>query len=185
MTVPIARRKFVVALAGAAAAWPLAAGAQQPNRVRRIGVLMPYDENDPVVKPRLSAFTQDLASLGWAEGRNLRVDLRWLGDGSDINRIRALARLSWLNLPCALMPAIGYSKRTFAAASLPRHRGRSMLLSSGDSESGPGPFGGDWDEADLDRLAIGCNPGHWIILRYMGTESIPSRAYAKMVQMFI
>jgi hypothetical protein len=67
-------------------------------------------------------------------------------------------------------------------ASLPRHRGRSMILSSGDSESGPGPFGGDWDEADLDRLAIGCNRGHWIIVRYMGTESIPFRAYAKLMQ---
>jgi putative ABC transport system substrate-binding protein len=69
--------------------WPLAARAQQGNRVRRIGVLMPRDEN-PEGKHLLSAFTQALAGLGWTEGRNVRMDLRWGGD--DINRIRALAQ---------------------------------------------------------------------------------------------
>src|SRR6516165_6495737 len=88
MTVPIARRKFVVALAGAAA-WPLAARAQQGERVRRIGVLMPYGENDPAMKLRVSAFTQALADLGWTDGRNVRIDLRWWGN--DIERMRALA----------------------------------------------------------------------------------------------
>jgi putative tryptophan/tyrosine transport system substrate-binding protein len=58
--------------------------------MRRIGVLMAGDENDPVWKPRLSAFTQALADSGWTEGRNVRMDLRWYGD--DINRIRALAQ---------------------------------------------------------------------------------------------
>src|SRR6516225_607466 len=90
MTVSIARRKFVVALAGAAAAWPLAARAQQGDRVRRIGVLMTGDENDPGAKRSVSAFTQALADLGWTDGRNVRMDLRW--DGADINRIPALAR---------------------------------------------------------------------------------------------
>ena len=89
MTVPIARRKFVVALAGAAA-WPLAARAQPGDRVRRIGWLMPDDENDPVAKTRLTAFTQALADLGWTDGRNVRMDVRW--GGGDINRIRALAQ---------------------------------------------------------------------------------------------
>ena len=84
----IQRRGFITLLGGAAA-WPLAAGAQQGDRVRRIGVLMPDDENDPVAKTRLTAFTQSLAGLGWAEGRNVRTELRWTG--SDINRIRALA----------------------------------------------------------------------------------------------
>jgi putative ABC transport system substrate-binding protein len=83
------RRKFIAGLGGAAA-WPLAARAQQGGRVRRIGVLMTGDENDPVWKPRLSAFTQALAGLGWTDGRNLRIDLRWAG--GDINRIRALAQ---------------------------------------------------------------------------------------------
>jgi putative ABC transport system substrate-binding protein len=83
------RRDFITLLGGAAA-WPLAALAQQPVRMRRIGVLMPLDENDPVWKPRLSAFTQALPDLGWTEGRNARMDLRWAGD--DTNRIRALAQ---------------------------------------------------------------------------------------------
>jgi putative ABC transport system substrate-binding protein len=84
----IGRRDFI-ALLGGAAAWPLAAWAQQGDRVRRIGVLMPGDENDPVAKPVLSAFTQALAGLGWTDGRNMRIDLRW--SGADINRARALA----------------------------------------------------------------------------------------------
>jgi len=88
MTVPIARRKFVVAL-GSAAAWPLAARAQQGERVRRIGVLVPGDENDPVRKTYVSAITQALAGLGWTDGRNMRMELR---GGGDINRIRALAQ---------------------------------------------------------------------------------------------
>jgi putative ABC transport system substrate-binding protein len=82
------RRTFIAGLA-VATAWPLAARAQQDDRVRRIGVLTPYEENDPVAKTRLSAFTQALADLGWTDGRNLRMDLRWYG--SDNNRIRALA----------------------------------------------------------------------------------------------
>jgi putative ABC transport system substrate-binding protein len=57
--------------------------------MRRIGVLMGSDENDPLVKPRLSALTQALAGLGWTDGRNVRRELRW--GGFDINRIRALA----------------------------------------------------------------------------------------------
>ena len=83
------RREFILLLGGAAA-WPLAARAQQGDRVRRIGVLMPTDENDPVANPALSAFTQTLAGLGWTDGRNVRIDLRWAG--GDINRILALAR---------------------------------------------------------------------------------------------
>jgi putative ABC transport system substrate-binding protein len=83
------RREFIAGLGGVAA-WPLAARAQQGDRVRRIGVLSPNDENDPESKRRLSAFTQALADLGWNDGRNLRMDLRWAGD--DINRIRALAQ---------------------------------------------------------------------------------------------
>jgi putative ABC transport system substrate-binding protein len=82
------RREFIAGLG--AAAWPLAARAQQGNPVRRIGVLMPFDENDPVAKPRVPAFTQALAGFGWTDGRNVRVDVRWAG--YDTNRIRALAQ---------------------------------------------------------------------------------------------
>jgi putative ABC transport system substrate-binding protein len=89
MSICLRRREFIAGLGGAAA-WPLAARAQQGNRVRRIGVLTPLDENDPFWKSRVSAFTQALADLGWTDGRNVRIDLRWYGD--DINRIRALAQ---------------------------------------------------------------------------------------------
>ena len=83
------RREFIAGL-GTAAAWPLASRAQQGERMRRIGVLMPLDENDPVAKTFVSAFTQALAGLGWTDGRNVRMDFRWTG--GDINRIRAFAR---------------------------------------------------------------------------------------------
>jgi putative ABC transport system substrate-binding protein len=89
MRISLRRRKFIAGLGGAAA-WPLAVRAQQGNRVRRIGVLHPGEENDPPWKARLSAFTQALADLGWTDGRNVRMDLRWAGD--DINRTRALAQ---------------------------------------------------------------------------------------------
>jgi putative tryptophan/tyrosine transport system substrate-binding protein len=72
------RREFIAGLGGAVAL-PLASHAQQPERRRRIGVLMPWDENDPVTKLLLSAFTQALADLGWAVGRNVRMDFRWAG----------------------------------------------------------------------------------------------------------
>jgi putative ABC transport system substrate-binding protein len=83
------RRDFITLLGGAAA-WPLAARAQQGGRMRRIGVLMPRDENDPVAKTSVSAFIQALAGLGWSDGRNLRMDVRWGGD--DTNRMRAFAQ---------------------------------------------------------------------------------------------
>jgi putative ABC transport system substrate-binding protein len=83
------RREFITFLGGAAAAWPLAARAQQGDRVRRIGVLS-TDENVPMLKTWVSAFTQALADLGWTDSRNVRMDLRWGGD--DIDRFRALAQ---------------------------------------------------------------------------------------------
>jgi putative ABC transport system substrate-binding protein len=83
------RREFIAGL-GSTAAWPLVAHAQQGDRVRRIGVLVPYDDNDPPIKARISEFTQALAGLGWIDGRNVRLHLRWTG--GDINRIRAVAQ---------------------------------------------------------------------------------------------
>jgi putative ABC transport system substrate-binding protein len=85
----IRRREFIAGLGGAAA-WPLAAQAQQGDRVRRIGVLMPFDENIPAAKTFVSEFSQALSGLGWTDGRNVRMDLRWAG--ADINRIRTLAQ---------------------------------------------------------------------------------------------
>jgi len=71
------RREFITLLGGAAAAWPLAAHAQQGERMRRIGVLMGYAESDLEAQAWVAAFREGLQKLGWAEGRNIRIDLRW------------------------------------------------------------------------------------------------------------
>ena len=83
------RREFIAGL-GSTAAWPAVARAQQGDRVRPIGVLMPYDENDPEGRRRLSAFTQSLVDLGWTDDRNVRMEFRWAG--GDIDRMRSLAQ---------------------------------------------------------------------------------------------
>jgi putative ABC transport system substrate-binding protein len=70
-------RRNMLTLLGGAAAWPVAARAQQPERMRRIGVLMPGAENNPQYQARIKAFQQELQKAGWAERRNLRIDLRW------------------------------------------------------------------------------------------------------------
>jgi putative ABC transport system substrate-binding protein len=82
------RRDFIAGL-GSAAAWPVVARAQQGEQMRRIGVLQGRDENDPASKTYVSAFTQALADLGWTDGRNVRMDLRW--EVGDTDRIRAVA----------------------------------------------------------------------------------------------
>jgi putative tryptophan/tyrosine transport system substrate-binding protein len=83
------RREFITLLGGAAAAWPLAARAQQPQRVRRIGVFMPGVADDPEYEARNAAFLQGLGEVGWIVGRNVRIDYRW-GAG-DVERYRAIA----------------------------------------------------------------------------------------------
>jgi putative ABC transport system substrate-binding protein len=70
------RRAFIVGLGGAVA-WPLVARAQQPERVRRIGVLMALAENDSEAQPRIETLRQGLKELGWIEGRNIQIDYRW------------------------------------------------------------------------------------------------------------
>jgi putative ABC transport system substrate-binding protein len=72
----VKRREFITLLGGAAA-WPLAAGGQQPERVRRVGVLMPFAEDDPETQPRVTALRQGLSLLGWNAGRNLQIEHRW------------------------------------------------------------------------------------------------------------
>src|SRR5260370_2071367 len=83
------RRKFIT-LIGGAAAWPLAAHAQQGDRVRRVGVLMAVAESDVDVRAGVAIFQQSLQELGWSDGRNIRIDYRW-GD-ADADRIQALAK---------------------------------------------------------------------------------------------
>ena len=85
----IGRRKFLTTLLGGAAAWPLAARAQHGDRVRHIGVLTGFSENDREAQRRVTAFLGRLRELGWTDGRNVRIDYRW-GAG-DASRIRAYA----------------------------------------------------------------------------------------------
>jgi len=85
------RRREFITLIGGAAAWPLAGRAQQGERVRRVGVLMSHAADDPAGQSRLLAFAQTLAQLGWIEGRNLRIDIRWSGGNADAERIRRYA----------------------------------------------------------------------------------------------
>jgi putative ABC transport system substrate-binding protein len=80
------RRQFITIIGGAAAVWPLAARAQQPDRVRRIGVLMGAAESDPEGQRYIKAFAQGLQELGWVRGRNVQIEYRW--GGSDPARIQ-------------------------------------------------------------------------------------------------
>jgi putative tryptophan/tyrosine transport system substrate-binding protein len=84
------RRRDFVSLIGGAAAWPLAARAQRPAGLRRVGVLMAFDENDPKPKAWISGFKQGLAELGWTDGRNLGIDVRWAA--GSVDRMRTFAK---------------------------------------------------------------------------------------------
>jgi len=83
MAIDIGRRQFISALGGAALAWPLAARAQQGDRLRRVGMLMPYSEGDAEGQSYAAAFQWVLQELGWTEGRNIRFDIRWTAGDSD------------------------------------------------------------------------------------------------------
>jgi putative ABC transport system substrate-binding protein len=84
------RRNFIAGLASTTAAWPVAARAQQPERMRRVGVLMAFDENDPEAKIYLSGLTQGLPELGWTDGRNLHMDVRWAA--GNVDRMQMFAK---------------------------------------------------------------------------------------------
>jgi putative ABC transport system substrate-binding protein len=83
------RRRAFITVLGGAVAWPLAAGAQQGERMRRIGVLIALAESDPEGQLRIAAFRQGLQSLGWMEGHNIHMDYRW--PGGDAERMRTSA----------------------------------------------------------------------------------------------
>jgi putative tryptophan/tyrosine transport system substrate-binding protein len=84
---PMRRRDFITGIAGSATTWPLGARAQQRERMRRIGVLLPAASDDPEYQLRVGAFLQGLALLGWTIGRNVRIDTRWAGvDAESIRR---------------------------------------------------------------------------------------------------
>jgi putative ABC transport system substrate-binding protein len=83
------RREFILLLGGATAAWPVAARAQQPGQVRRIGVLINAAATETIYQAYLAAFVQGLRQLGWTEGQNLRIDVRWNDGDAEVARIYA------------------------------------------------------------------------------------------------
>src|SRR3954465_2637710 len=84
------RRKFIALLSGAAATWPLATRAQQPERMRRIGILLPAAADDSEFQTWIGAFLQGLQQSGWSIGRNVRIDTRWATTKADEIRRHAL-----------------------------------------------------------------------------------------------
>src|SRR5262245_35275529 len=103
------RREFITLLGGAAATWPLAAGAQQRERVRRVGVLSALAEDDPENQVQLAAFRQTCAKFGWLEGSNLRIDIRFAA--ASASRFGPLAKEL-----VALQPDVIVAQSTDAAA---------------------------------------------------------------------
>jgi ABC-type uncharacterized transport system substrate-binding protein len=107
----VRRRDFISLVASGAAVWPLPGQAQQADRVRRIGVLMPFSENDAEGKLELAGFAQQLQELGWADGRNLRIDYRW--SAGDPARMQTLAKEL-----IALQPDVIFARSTPVMAAL-------------------------------------------------------------------
>jgi putative ABC transport system substrate-binding protein len=83
MALHIGRRQFIVTLGGAATAWPFTARAQQPKQMRLVGVLQDLAESEPVAQSEVAAFRGALAKLGWTEGSNLRIEVRWGSGNAD------------------------------------------------------------------------------------------------------
>jgi DNA-binding LacI/PurR family transcriptional regulator len=105
-------RRELITLLGGAGAWPLAARAQQPERMRRIGVVMGLAEDDPEAKARLAAFRQGLEKRGWSEGRNVRIDYRYALAGA---QAQVLAKEL-----VALQPDVIFANSTPITAALQR-----------------------------------------------------------------
>src|SRR6202795_3158917 len=120
------RRTFLAGLAGAAA-WPLAARAQQEERVRRLAIVSMYDGNDSQTKTFLSALTRGLAELGWAEGRNLRMDVRWTAGSVDLARMYAKELVD-------LQPDVIFAESTPPTAALQRETRTIPIVMQGVSD---------------------------------------------------
>ena len=97
------RREFITLLGSMATAWPLAARAQQPERMRRIGVLTPWPANDAEARDRVTAFAQALQLLGWVDGKNVRIDYRLADGKADTMR----SRLYLLQCPELIISFVG------------------------------------------------------------------------------
>jgi putative ABC transport system substrate-binding protein len=107
------RREFITFLGGVTAAWPLAAHAQQPGQMRRIGVLMAYAESDPEAQAWVAAFGEGLEKLGWTEGRNMRINTRWAA--VDLGAMQRFAKEL-----VALQPDLILSHTTPSTSALPQ-----------------------------------------------------------------
>src|SRR5215471_10150916 len=107
------RREFITLVGGAAVSWPITSHAQQSNKTRLIGVLMGYAESDRTARSEVAALQDGLAKLGWAEGSNLRIELRW--GNADPDRIRTLAKEL-----IDLRPDVIFSQTTLATEALAR-----------------------------------------------------------------
>jgi putative ABC transport system substrate-binding protein len=108
------RREFITLLGGATAGWPLAVRAQQPERMRRIGVLMGFAESDPQWRARLAAFQAALRELGWTEGRNVVITSRWTGANPDPSALAAelIAQSPDVIFACPHTPAAAMHRQT-------------------------------------------------------------------------
>ena len=114
------RREFITLLGGAAAAWPIAARAQQRERIRRVGVLMNRAADNPEGQDRLAAFQQGLQEAGWSVGRNVRIDTRWSEDNADLSAKYAAELV-------ALAPDITLASGTLAVMAL-QHINRTLPI---------------------------------------------------------
>jgi putative tryptophan/tyrosine transport system substrate-binding protein len=172
------RRREFVTLLGGAAAWPIAARAQQRGLLRRIGVLMSWDESDPEIKTFFSSFMQGLAKSGWTDGGNVQMEVRWAG--GNIDRLRMFAKelvdlqpdvILATSTPAtaALQQATRAIPIVFAGISDPVGAGFVASLSRpGGNLTGfinmEGALGGKWLEVlkeiapDIKRAAIMFNP---------------------------
>jgi putative ABC transport system substrate-binding protein len=83
------RREFITLIGGAAAVWPLGALAQQPERMRRVGILLPFSPSDQEIQNRVQAFKEELKNRGWTAGANVQFDERWTTDNMDLIRAAA------------------------------------------------------------------------------------------------
>ena len=196
------RREFITLLCGAATTWPLAALAQQPERVRRIGVLMGYAESDRAAQSWLAAFRGALAKLGWTEGSNLRIELRWSANNPD--RMRTLAKElvdlrpdAILGATTPVVAALARETRTisivFTAVSDPIGSGFAANLAhpggniTGFQANGDPALGGKWVEQLKEiaprtvRVALLFNPATTVPIQYF-MPSIQTAASSFAVQ---
>jgi putative ABC transport system substrate-binding protein len=100
------RREFITLLVGVGATWPLTARAQQSERMRRIGVLMPLAADDPHGQARIAAFVSGLHQLGWIVGQNIRIDTRWSAGNADVDRERSRTRSARCGSPVSTVPRL-------------------------------------------------------------------------------